>query len=395
MASFSRLISFCSGLACGVSPAIAEDVLGPWREGVEVRAVDGAADRHSIHTYFNTCPESPDGQWILFFTSVSRDAHHGELRIRHRLTGEERVLARDLHVEDAHRAACQQWIRGGKSVVFHTERDGEWIIAAVDLDSGVERLLARDRLVCWGPPAGDVVPIYGKHWSPGPHRDLELLDVATGEIRRVLTADSVRAQYPQWFAKNFGDREVSLFFPELSPDGSRVFFKMAAAGENNPRTSGASERRGLFCYDLSARTFLIQRDQWGHPAWHPDSKRIVEVGWKLLDSTTGSTETLPGLPPMGSGHPSASPDGTLLVTDLTMDRLGGKASHWGIVVADARGGGHVLVHEFDHSGGALSWRRSHPHPVFNANGRRLYFNVGSGPWTRLHVAECLALPDPE
>ncbi len=132
----------------------------------------------------------------------------------------------------------------------------------------------------------------------------------------------------------------------------------------------------------------------GPPRWHPDSRRIVEVGWKLIDSATGSTEVLDDLQPMGSGHPSASPDGGLLVTDLTMDRLGGRSSEWGIVIADARGGGHVLVHSFDNSGGASSWRRSHPHPVFSSDGRRIYFNVSSGPWTRLYVAECGDARDP-
>ena len=30
---------------------------------------------------------------------------------------------------------------------------------------------------------------------------------------------------------------------------------------------------------------------------------------------------------------------------------------------------------------------SHPHPAFSPDGKRLYFNVSDGKWTRLHVAE--------
>jgi WD40-like Beta Propeller Repeat len=30
---------------------------------------------------------------------------------------------------------------------------------------------------------------------------------------------------------------------------------------------------------------------------------------------------------------------------------------------------------------------SHPHPAFSPDGKRLYFNVSAGQWTRLHVAE--------
>ena len=70
-----------------------------------------------------------------------------------------------------------------------------------------------------------------------------------------------------------------------------------------------------------------------------------------------------------------------------MDKFGGDEKSWGIVLADARGGKHVLLHSFKNDGGARSWRRSHPHPVFSADGKRIYFNVSEGTWTRRYVAE--------
>ena len=50
--------------------------------------------------------------------------------------------------------------------------------------------------------------------------------------------------------------------------------------------------------------------------------------------------------------------------------------------------------QFNNAGGAKSWRRSHPHPTFSADGHRIYYNVNDGDWTRLFVAECAgtALP---
>ena len=366
-----------------------DDPLAPWRSGVQIKPVAPDQQRHSIHSYFNTSPESPDGKWVLFFTSTAEDGQHGEVRIRNRATGDERVLVQNLDVEDAHRAACQQWVSNGKRVVFHGERDGQWFVGAVDLDMGKERVLAPGRLACWGQPNGDLVPIYGLHWNPGAHRDLELLNVATGEIKTVLTADVTRAQYPEWFAKQYGDQPVSIFFPILSPDATRVFFKLASNGHTNgnPRSKGASEREGLICYSIAEKRFLFLREKWGHPAWHPDGTTIVETGFTLIESDTGKEQPAPGLPKCRGDHPSPSPDGKLLITDSTMDAFDGKATDWGIVVADARGNDHVIIDQFDNSHGAKSWRVSHPHPVFSDDGQRIYFNVSSGQWTQLYVAE--------
>lgn len=54
------------------------------------------------------------------------------------------------------------------------------------------------------------------------------------------------------------------------------------------------------------------------------------------------------------------------------DRIGGRA--------------HVAIWIFS------MWRRSHPHPVFNADGSRLYINVISDPWTQLCVPEVRGTP---
>src|SRR5436190_146086 len=101
-------LSWCSALPV-VAAESAADPLAPWRTNVRIQVVSPeASDRHTMHSYFNTCPESPDGRSVLFFASKSADGHHGDVCVRDRATGQERVLASDLYVEDAHRVACQQ-----------------------------------------------------------------------------------------------------------------------------------------------------------------------------------------------------------------------------------------------------------------------------------------------
>jgi hypothetical protein len=364
-----------------------DDPLARWRTGVKICAAAPQDGRHTIHSYFNTCPESPDGKWVLFFASKTANAQRGDVVIRNRATGEEKVLARDIDTEEAHRAACQQWVSNGRCVVYHGERNGQWFTAVVDVDTGKERILARDRLAGWSQPHADIVPLYGLHWNPGTHRGLELVNVVTGEISTVITAEALKQAHPEFLKRLFGDKPVSIFFPILSPDLKRVFFKLATTAGGDARSGKASTRLGMVCYSLNDKKFLRADTRWGHPAWHPDARTIIESGNLLIDSKTGKTERIPGLPSFGSGHPSISPDGKIFVTDTKMDRIGGDAKEWGVVAADIRGTNHVVIHHFNNTGGARSWRPSHPHPIFSVDGRRIYFNVNNSNWTQLCVAE--------
>ena len=239
-------------------------------------------------------------------------------------------------------------------------------------------------------PAHDIVPLYGPHWKPGDHRGLELLNVETGKIEpTALTPEAIQKAYPDWVKKTFGEKPISVFFPNLSPDLSRVFFKVATPAGGDFRSKSASERFGLICYDLKKSEFLSLTGKWGHPAWHPNSRDIIDMGGRVLDSTTGKATKIPDYKIYSGDHPSYSPDGKLYVTDSTTngEPFNGDKQHWAVVVGDVRTGKSAVLHQFDNSKGARSWRVSHPHPAFSADGNRIYFNVSDGPWTRLHVAE--------
>ena len=358
-----------------------------WRREVRVCPVSSTTDQHTIHAYFNTSPESPDGRWVLCFASQAPEGHDGEIHIVERASGQVRPLARNVTVEDAHRVACQQWISHGRRVVFHDLRDGEWRVVSVDIDTLEERVLATGRQLAWGQPATDIVPLYGPHWDPGAHRNLELLNVETGQIRTAVEAAEVKAAYPEWIRRQFGDREISIFFPCLSRDLNRVFFKLATPAGGDFRSEKASARKGLICYDLRESRFLFMRERWGHPAWHPDARTILNVANILIDTDTGTSREIPGLPRFPGSHPSVSPDGQLFTTETRLESFGDAQGKWGIAVGDLRGEDFEIVHRFDHAKGASSWRPPHPHPVFSPDGKRLYFNVSAAEWTQLYVAE--------
>lgn len=380
----------CAGVSClavrrGLGADPAHDPVASWRQGVRISPVSKVTGRHTMHTYYLIDPESPDGRRVLFFASTDPAGHVGNICFVERETGAETVLAEGVHTEDAHRVAMQQWICGGKRVAFHQVVAGRWQVVVVDVGTGSRTVIAEDRQLAFGRPDGDLLPLYGCHWNPGRHRDLELYDAAAGTIRTAVTIAEVERRYGDFLRQEFGGRPTSIAFPTLSPDRSRVFFKIAAgSGGDDFRRWNASRRQGLVCWDLDNRRFTFMREKWGHPGWHPDSRRYIEMGNVLYDTDTGTATPIPDVPVLGGQHLAVSPRGEVWVSDgLT----GGPAGQCAVQVASLQGGRCVELQRFQGDGGAKSWRGSHPHPVFNARGNRIYYNVSAGEHTQLRVAE--------
>jgi len=103
-------------------PGQSSEPLFPWKQKIKIVPVSPVKGRHTIHSYYTASPESPDGRQVLFFAATTPEAHVGDVCILERATGRERVLAREVMVEDAHRVACQQWFSGGRRVLFHDLR---------------------------------------------------------------------------------------------------------------------------------------------------------------------------------------------------------------------------------------------------------------------------------
>jgi hypothetical protein len=382
-------------LPAGVAATHAADPVAPWRDA-RLRPVSDIRDRHTIHTYFNVTPESPDGRYVLYYTSVTPEAHSGEIRMLERASGKETVLVRNLDCEDAHRVACQQWVSRGRTVVFHDLRDGEVVTASVDVATRKEHVLARGRMVSFGTQASDLVPIYGVHFQPGRYTDVEILNVVTGEIKTVVTANQVREAYPAQIRELYGDLQISTPFGVLSPDEKLIFFKLSAQSPDyQPMPEGhlrwprsyQSDREGLVCFDIEHCKLLFFRRDWGHPSWDPKSTTILNVPNLLVDGRTGRETAIPSLPKFPGQHHDFSPDGRLFVTDTQLESFGGAKGEWGVAVCDAAGGNWTMIARFRGDEGATTWRKNHPHPAFSPDGKRIYYNVNSGPYTRLFVAE--------
>lgn len=342
---------------------------------------------HALHAYFNICPESPDGQWVLLFVSEAPDAHIGDICILERLTGRTVTLAKQITVEDAHRQAMQQWSCDGHYVVFMQPVDSQWQIVRVDCNTLEKTVLFTGAQLFCGLGHHQEVPLYGMPWAPGDHVDLLMLDVVSGKTRTVVSCDQVCRDFASDIAKLFAGRQPdSIAYPVISPDGTRVFFKLSCVHDGNYQSANASLREGLFVYDLTDGSPIGVYPSWGHPAWMPDSRYILRMN-TIIDTHTMQTHQIDWYPGQSNSHANPSPDGTMLVMDVARDEFTEHEFHWAIVVGDYRADWCRIHTDPARRHGTTSWRPVHPHPVFNQNGTRIYFNANMGDWTTLCVAQ--------
>lgn len=364
----------------------ADDPVAPWRQGVTFAPVSQAPGRHTMHAYYLLNPESPDGRRVVFYASSDKAGHVGQVIVQDRATGAETVLADDVQTEDAHRVALQQWTLNGQAVAYHEVVNKRWRVVLVDVATGSRKIVAEDRQLGFGRGDGQVLPLYGCHWNPGEHRDLELYNAGTGELRTACTIADVERKYGAWLQAEFQGKPTSIAFPTISPDHRRAFFKIAAGDGGDGYMGKVSHRQGIVFCELESGKITSLRERWGHPAWLPDAHHCIEMGNILFTADGGSTTRIPNVPVLRGQHPSVSPQGRLWVQDGLTEPLGGPAGEWAVLVADLRGERHEIIHKFVGNRGARSWRVNHPHPVFSADGRRLYYNVNAGEFTELYVA---------
>ncbi|MEO7599224.1 MAG: hypothetical protein ABIV50_09855, partial [Opitutus sp.] len=336
-------------------PSVPSDI-----PGVRIAQVGGA---RTIHRFFDTSPISPSGRYVALFRFPQEKrspapGEVGDVVLVDLQTAEEKVVAQSRGFE-MQLGANVQWGRTDHELYFNDVDPGTWTAFAVQLDplTGASRRLKGT--VFMVSPDGHQLASYNLVQSPraqvgygvvipeaampprnlGPvaHDGVELTDVATGDVRQIVSLRRIyRESQPSIAIEHPEDFEYYCFQVKWNPQGTRLLttVQWSPRRDKSPTASvaGVGRRRAVITMrpDGSELRTAITPEQWArgghHINWMPDGEHLSmnldvddQPGLELISVNFDGTE-LKTLYKPGSGHPSQQPGGLpFFVTDAYPD----------------------------------------------------------------------------
>lgn len=174
------------------------------------------------------------------------------------------------------------WSPDGKSIAFHSDRDGGGIFILDAKSRAISRLTSVGFYPSWSPDSQKLVFSTGTFNDPGESpatnpSSLEVVDLTTKHIQSLTTASVPSAQQPSW--SPHGER---IAFWNTDPSGDRDIYTIAA---NSP----------------GSQPVAVTHDAWTDwsPAWSPDGRYLYFSSdrggamnlWRVrIDEETGAVK---------------------------------------------------------------------------------------------------------
>lgn len=322
----------------------------------------------AIHSYFDLCPESPDGMKVVYFEWLDKIPGLGYVTVCEREGGNPRSIGEELP-GFAHGGAYQQWL-DNDAIASAQAIQGEPKTVIVSQSDGSRREVPGALRMY---SAQNSFGITSSHETRmlGGKDDAEriyLIDLDHAMSVPLISCEAVMKMHP------LKDRVVDparfrFKHTKWAPTGEMFLFVFYG------KRGGADEEEGGINSVFVARADggdCRYLGEVGHdPMWDPEGAFIYaycrnersrqDVVAIPLDG--GPTETV--LADVPGSHASLSPDKTQLVTDVMNWPGKGRGA---LLLYDLQSGEFDPIVHMD-----LPEAISHPHPVWSRDGRRIYF----------------------
>lgn len=338
--------------------------------------------KHVVHSYHAVPAWNPDGT-LLLYLGVDEPGRAADVVVQELRTGRETVLGSTTDY-NFHCAAWQQWVLGGKAVVYgRGTEEGHDLLYLAHLDRpGAARALRNFpdcnlRNICTNDR-------YGTGNGPSPRGEaIQRFDFLEEKSEVIVTMEEALKLYPrEYYEKPEGGLSYVFSHAVTNHDDTRMFFKI---GKQHPtREYGYPDWGAFYAMDLPAGELRCLGNRIsGHPIWMPDGRHILNVKnpldgsdnrWIVLwDSVTGADERIVDQVVEGPFHPALSPNQRYVVMDsFTRDGLCSP-----IYVLDLQSGEVREIARLKHVFRGTPYSaitRGQPHPSWSPDGRQVLVN---------------------
>ena len=385
--------------------------------GTCAAAVLTPPDQDFIHTYYDVCPWSPSGRYLLALRAPFTDRRNGPDDVAELCLFDLRTLTvRTLWETTAwgmQTGAHAQWAGSDRFVYFNDRREGEAVGVRLDLQTNQARYypgpvwlvdptetymlspcLVRANLTQFGyglsvPDDRQVVNREPAAGDDGFYRT----DLATGRRTLLVSLADVYDAMPD--KQDLDGATLYAFHCKLNQQGTRLLLVVRAWYPHRRYRPML-----LVCRpDGSDLHFALTPQQWlagagsGHPTWTPGGQAILmnhsaggdQRRFCLIDPDSGQAKPL-SRELLGTGHPTINPaDGRWLLTD-NHSSLGDRKPGT-IRLVDLTSGHCRDLLTVDNPMRDDDPLRCDAHPAWDRNGRLVCFQGTPGRGRQLFVAE--------
>lgn len=336
----------------------------------------GAGGASTIFSFFNTCPESPDGSTITYVRCKKEPSGRdhftlAELWVCDRNLKQHRKVT-DITGTSAHNGVEAQWIDNDRVAFFDNG-----IIRLVNIRTGKDLLNKQIKADGLGHQPWQDKILYNIYMDDGRgEAGTYELDCHTQQTRLVLSVkDCAKVPLPAYLQSKDIDslQHWRTLHSQYSPDGKKIAFRLDVGSSEKSQLLGICNRDGsglkimnkalhFFWYDNTSIVGHLQVDKNGNRPEAPE-KRYTLTRWDLKGNVLQEVMTPPG------NHLAMSPNRQYFVSETFYQTNPVVVKLYTIGHPEAT----VTIAGFDPYD--ITWkRRFHVNPAFSRDGKRLYYS---------------------